>query len=203
MSKFVVDSMPSAGAIAARWWAPVVRGIAAILFGIIALASPGPSLLALLFVWGSYAIVDGVLHIALAVRRGRTGRNWGWLLFAGIVGIAAGVVTFVWPGITAVVLLVVLAAWAVMTGVAEIVAAVQLRRKIEGEWLLGASGVLSIVFGVGLFAYPDAGALAVVYTVGVFAIMFGVLIVGFGLRLQRWGRDHEHPMPTGGTATPV
>lgn len=179
-------------ALAARWWAPVVRGVAAILFGVLAFVVPGASLAALVILWGAYAIVDGGFAIALAAQRGAAGGRWGWFLFEGLVSIAAGVATFVWPQITALALLYVIAVWAVITGVAEIAAAIALRRVISGEWLLALSGVLSIVFGVLLFGHPGAGALAVVWTIGGYAIAFGVLLVGLGIRLHRWHADGPH-----------
>lgn len=190
-------------ALAARWWVLVIRGIAAILFGILAIVVPGASLLALVIIWGVYALVDGVFSLILAARGARAGRSWGWLLFGGIVGIAAGVVAFAWPGITAMVLLFVIAFWAVLTGIAEIAAAIWLRREISGEWLLVTSGILSIIFGVLLLLFPGAGALAVVWMIGAYAIIYGALLIGLGVRLHRWDRSHERPLPTGGTPTPA
>lgn len=183
--------------LAERWWALVVRGVAAILFGALTFALPGISLLVLLILWAAYALVDGVLNLVLAARGARAGRRWGWLLFEGIVSIAAGVVAVVWPGITAWALLMVIAAWAVVTGVAEIAVAIRLRRQLEGEWLLALGGVLSIAFGVALVAYPSAGVLAVLWMVGAYAILFGVLLIGLGWRLHAWHRA-EHPGTHGG-----
>lgn len=194
---------PNVNALAARWWVLLVRGIAAILFGILAMVAPGFGLLTLLILWGTYALVDGVFNLILAARGARAGRRWGWLLFEGIVSIAAGVLTFVWPGITALVLLTVIAVWAVMTGVAEIAAAIRLRRQISGEWWLVTSGILSIVFGVLMFVFPGAGTLALVWMIGAYAIVFGALLIGLSLRLHRWGRSHERPIPTGGMPTPA
>jgi len=171
--------------LAARWWAPVIRGVAAILFGALAIAMPRAGLAALVILWGAYAIVDGVFNVVLSAQRGAAGLRWGWFLFEGLVSIAAGILTFVWPQMTAFVLLYLIAAWAIVTGIAEIAGAVALRRAISGEWLLALSGVLSIAFGVLLFARPGAGALAVVWIIGAYAIAFGALLVGLGLRLQR------------------
>lgn len=182
-------------ALAARWWSPVIRGIAAILFGIFAIAMPGRSLAALVILWGVYAIADGGFNIALAFVRGRAGASWGWFGFEGLVSIAAGLLTFAWPQITAVVLLFVIGGWAVATGVAELAAAISLRGAIGGEWLLGLAGVSSILFGVAIFARPAAGALAVVWMIGLYAVFFGVLLVGLGLRLHRWRGTHE-ALPT-------
>jgi uncharacterized membrane protein HdeD (DUF308 family) len=175
-------------ALLARWWVWVVRGIAAILFGVLAFTAPASSIAALVMLWGAYALVDGVFALVIAARRGQAGMSWGWMLFDGIVGIAAGVTTFLWPAITGLVLLALIAAWAILTGIAEIAAAVALRREMTGEWLLGASGVLSIAFGAVLLARPDAGALAVVWIIGGYALVFGALLIAFGLRLNQWRR---------------
>jgi len=190
-----------ASALAERWWTFVIRGVAAVLFGIVAIAVPGSSLRALVILWGAYAIVDGVFALMLAAQRGRSGLSWGWLLFEGIVGIGAGVATFFWPTITALVLLTVIAVWAVLTGIAEIATAIQLRRLITGEWLLATSGVLSIAFGILLLLRPGAGALALVWLIGAYAIVFGVLLIGLGLRLNQWRRAGERPIPTSGAPT--
>ncbi len=189
-----------ASALTARWWMLVIRGVAAILFGILAIALPQASLMALVLLWGAYAIVDGTFTVMLAAGRGRAGGNWGWLLFEGLVGIGAGIMTFVWPGITALLLLVVIAAWAVLTGIAELAAAIRLRREIRGEWLLALSGALSIAFGILLLARPGAGALTVMWLIGAYAIGFGVVLVGLGLRLHRWGRTHQPPTTVGGAS---
>jgi uncharacterized membrane protein HdeD (DUF308 family) len=177
--------------IASRWWSPVIRGVAAILFGIVSLAMPGVSLAALVLLWAAYAIIDGGFNIALAVQRGQAGTRWGWFLFEGLVSIAAGLLAVAWPAITAVVLLFVIAAWAVATGISEIFAAFTLRGTVGGAWQLGIAGVLSIVFGALLFAQPGAGALAVVWIISVYAITFGVLLVALGLRLHRWHARHD------------
>jgi uncharacterized membrane protein HdeD (DUF308 family) len=184
--------------LAERWWAVLLRGIAAILFGVLAIAVPGASLLALVILWGAYALADGVLALVQAARSGRAGGRWGWFLFEGLVSIAAGVLAFVWPGITALALLLVIAAWAILTGLSEIVAAARLRRHIQGEWLLALSGVLSISFGVLLLVRPQAGALAVVWLIGSYAVLFGVLLVALSLRLHRWHRAAERPVPRPG-----
>lgn len=190
-------------ALTSRWWVPVVRGVAAITFGILALVAPTIGLLALVVMWGAYALVDGVFNLAYAVRAGRAGRRWGWFIIEGIISVAAGVITFGYPGITAIALLIVIAAWAVVTGILEIVAAIELRRVISGEWLLALSGVLSIVFGVLLFANPFVGALAVVWLIGTYAILFGLMLIGLGVRIRRWGRAGERAFPACGAPTPA
>jgi uncharacterized membrane protein HdeD (DUF308 family) len=173
------------------WWVLLIRGIAAILFGIAAFSVPGITLFALVALYGAYALVDGIAAIALGFSsRGQvTGdkRSWGGMVFVGVLGILAGIVTFVWPGITALALLVIIAVAAIIRGIAEIVAAIRLRKLIEHEWMLGLAGVLSIAFGVILLARPLVGALAVVWIIGAYAIVFGVLttVLAFRFRAHR------------------
>jgi uncharacterized membrane protein HdeD (DUF308 family) len=177
-----------------RWWAIEVRGLAAILFGVITFAAPRASLLVLVFFFGAYALVDGVFTLAVAIRGARVLQGWGWLLFEGLVSVAAGVITFFWPSITGIGLLAVIAVWAVITGVAEVATAIRLRRLIRGEWLLALSGLLSIAFGMLLLVRPAVGALAVAWIIGAYAILFGVLLLGLGVRVHRWV-----PLPTAPT----
>jgi uncharacterized membrane protein HdeD (DUF308 family) len=185
--------------IADRWWVPLIRGIAAILFGVLVLVYPAISLMVLVMLWGSYALIDGVFSLVMAVRRGRGGGRWGWWAAEGIVGIVAGIVAFAWPGMTGLILLMVIAAWAVLTGITSIVTAVRLRKVITDEWLLGASGVLSIIFGLLLFAYPSTGALALLGIIAGYSIVFGVLLLGLAWRLYSWHRRSagRPAMPTG------
>jgi uncharacterized membrane protein HdeD (DUF308 family) len=190
-------------ALAPRWWTFVVRGLVAILFGVLTFAMPGISLLTLVLLWGAYAFADGVFELTMAARAGRAGHRWGWVTLEGIVSLAAGVLAFLWPGMTAFVLLIVIAVRAVINGVAAIGTAIWLRREIRGEWLLGLSGVLSIAFGVLLFMSPGAGALALLWVIGAYAMVFGALLIGLGLRLHRFAGGGEHHFPTGGTPRPA
>ncbi len=170
--------------LAQNWWAVVLRGVSAVLFGLIALAWPGLTLALLILLYGAYAFVDGILAVIGAIARRRPGAfPWGMLL-AGLAGITMGVMVFLWPAITAIALLYLIAAWAVIRGVFEVIAAVHLRREIEHEWLLAAGGVLSILLGLYLFASPGAGALALLWAIGAMAIAFGVLTIGLGFRLK-------------------
>jgi len=168
----------------------------AILFGVLALVAPAIGLYALILMWGVYSLVDGAFTLTVAARSARANQSWGWMLLSGLVSIAAGIVTFAWPGITAMILLLVIASWAIMTGIAEIAAAIELRRHISGEWLLAASGVLSILFGALLFSNPATGALAVVWMIGVYAILLGLLFIVLGVRIHRWDRSEALPNPT-------
>ncbi len=189
--------------LATRWWTLALRGIAAIVFGILTFISPPSTLLALVILFGAYAIVDGVLSLILAIRRPIEGRHWGSLLIEGIAGIVSGVLTFIWPGLSALVLLYLIAAWAVITGVAEIAAAIRLRKQVQGEWLMGLIGVLSIVFGVLLFVFPGAGALAVTLWIGAYAVAFGILLLVLAFRLRAWGRQTSHRMPVEHAPSPA
>jgi uncharacterized membrane protein HdeD (DUF308 family) len=171
-----------------NWWVLAVRGALAVLFGLLALIWPGITVLALVLLFGAYALVDGVMALYTALfDRGRTGGRGGWLVLEGVAGVLAAIGAFVWPGITALVLLYLIAAWALVTGVAEILAAIRLRREIEGEWLMILSGALSILFGLLAFLFPGAGALAVVWLIAAYAIAFGVVMVILAFRLRRHG----------------
>lgn len=173
-----------------NWWALAIRGIAAIIFGLIALAAPGITIAVLVIWFGAYALVDGIFSIIAAWRAPDGRARWGSLLFEGIAGIVAGILTFLWPGVTAAVLIFILAAWAIITGVLEIVAAVRLRRVIAGEWALIAMGVLSILLGFVLIAAPIAGAIAIAFCIGAYAIVFGILMLVLAFRMRHWLRTH-------------
>jgi uncharacterized membrane protein HdeD (DUF308 family) len=170
--------------LARAWHWIALRGLFAVLFGIFAFIWPGVTLAALVLVWGAYAIADGVMALIAAFTMHEEGKPMGSLIIVGILGIAAGVVTFFWPGMTALVLLLFIASWAVLMGIFQIAAAVRLRKHIEHEWLLGLSGVVSIVFGVLMFLQPGAGALAVVWVIGSYAIFFGILLIALSFRLK-------------------
>ena len=167
------------------WWAPVLRGFAAITFGLLALAWPGITLQLLVLFFGAYALVDGVLSVAAAFRgRGQTD-NWALFLLQGLLGIGLGVLTWLAPGATAVAILLYMAAWALVTGVLEIVAAIRLRREIEGEFWLALGGLLSIAFGLLILAFPLAGALGLIWLIASYAIAFGACLIALGFRVRR------------------
>ncbi|HUO71302.1 MAG TPA: HdeD family acid-resistance protein, partial [Solirubrobacteraceae bacterium] len=175
--------------LAGNWWAVLLRGVAGILFGVVTFFAPGVSLAALVILFGAYTFTDGVFAIVAAVRRSGTGAERWWLLLVeGVAGIAAGLVTFFIPGITALVLLYLIAAWAFVTGAFEIAAAIRLRKAIEHEWLLVLSGVLSVALGVLLMLFPAAGALALVIWIGAYALVSGALFVALGFRLRSFAR---------------
>jgi uncharacterized membrane protein HdeD (DUF308 family) len=170
--------------LAQNWWAVVLRGVCAVIFGVGAFAWPGITLAVLVLVYGAYALVEGVLAVVWALSSRQPGAfPWGVLL-AGLAGVIIGVVTFLWPGVTALALLYLIAAWAIVRGIFEIVAAVHLRRELDNEWLLALSGVLSVVLGLVLVMAPGAGVLAVLWWIGAFAILFGVLTIALGFKLK-------------------
>ena len=179
-----------------NWGWVVLRGFVAILFGVLTLFNPGITLAALILLFGAYTLVDGIFMVitALAHRRGQA--RWVALLIGGLLGIAAGVVTFYMPGLTAVVLLAIIAVWAIITGMAELVAAIRLRKEITDEWIFALAGLLAVAFGVILIARPGPGALAMVLWIGAYALISGVMLVALGFRLRSWGRLHP------GSATP-
>ena len=189
------------------WWLVALRGLAAIAFGLIALFMPGITLLALVLLFGAYAMVDGAFKVVSGLRKRPDGSGGdGWTVLAGILGILAGVVTVVWPGITALVLLVLIASWAIVTGAFEIVAAYRLRQQIEGEAMLALGGVLSIAFGVLALLMPGAGALAVVWLIGAYAVATGIILLTAAYRLNQRQRRHDRtstgdPATRGVTAT--
>jgi len=169
--------------LARNWWAIALRGVAAIIFGIMALLMPAITLAALILLFGVFAVVEGIFSVIAAVR-GHSGAPRWFLLLEGVVGIAAGVVAFVWPGLTAIVLLYVIAAWAIITGVLEIAAAARLHNRIRGEWWLVLGGILSVVAGVWMMRSPGSGALAVVLLIGAYVLLFGILQVVLAFRLR-------------------
>lgn len=167
-----------------NWWAVLVRGIAAVLFGILAIVWPGLTIGVLVFLFGFYALLDGVLAIVAAVRAVGQHQSWVMLLVEGILGVVAGLIAFFYPGITALVLLYIIAFWAIVTGILEIVAAVSLRRAIANEIFLIIAGVLSVLFGILLIVNPGAGALSVVFVIGIYAIIFGISLIALAFRLR-------------------
>lgn len=166
------------------WWLMVLRGVFAVLFGIVAWAWPGVTLLVLVTIWGAYALADGVLSLIAAFRWRDSGRPLWALVLTGLAGIAAGILTFVSPAITGIVLLMFIAAWAIVIGVLQIVTAIRIRKEIDNEWWLVLAGAASVIFGVLMIASPGAGALAVLWIISLYAVIFGVFLIFLGLRLK-------------------
>ena len=173
--------------LAKNWWMLLLRGICAILFGILAFVWPAMTLVTLILLYGAFAFVDGIFALVAAITGGAPAPRW-WLAIVGVLGIAAGLATWFWPGLTALVLLYFIAAWSIATGVMQIVGAIQLRKEIDNEWLLIAAGVISVLFGGLLIAQPGAGAVAVLFIIGIYAVLYGLLLVFLAMRLRR----HAH-----------
>jgi uncharacterized membrane protein HdeD (DUF308 family) len=171
-------------ALAKKWWLLLLRGIAAIVFGVLAFAWPGLTLLTLILLYGAFALTDGVIAIIAAITGGAPGGRW-WLAIVGILGIAVGALTFMLPGMTALILLLAIAGWAVAIGVLQIIGAIRLRKEIDNEWFLIVSGVISVLFGLALLVNPGAGALALVWVIGIYAIIAGVLYIALAFRLKK------------------
>ena len=178
-----------------NWWVVLLRGVAGTIFGLVTFFAPGISLVALVLVFGAYAFADGILAIISAIRRRGESDRWWVLLLEGLAGVGAGVITLLWPGITALALLYVIAAWALVTGGLEIAAAIRLRKVITGEWLLVLAAIASIALGILLVLFPGPGALALVLWIGAYALVSGVLFIALGFRLRSWGKSRLH-MPS-------
>ena len=175
---------PLALTLARYWWLILLRGIAAIIFGVLAFIWPGITLVTLVLFWGAFALVDGILALAHAIMGGNVGSRW-WLALIGVLGIIVGLLTFLMPGVTALVLLVFIAAWAIVLGVFQIVGAIRLRKEIDNEWTLALGGALSVLFGIVLLVAPGAGALGLIWAIAAYAIVFGVLLVMAALKLKK------------------
>jgi uncharacterized membrane protein HdeD (DUF308 family) len=171
-----------------NWWLVVLRGVAAIVFGVLTFIWPGPTLAALVMLFGAYALVEGTFAIASGVFGGALSGSSRWLLvLKGLAGVIIGLITFFVPGITAVGLLYAIGAWAIVTGIFEVVEAIQLRKELSNEWLLIFGGILSVAFGVLVFIYPGASALSILWLIGIYAVVFGITTVALGFRLKGLG----------------
>jgi uncharacterized membrane protein HdeD (DUF308 family) len=193
MSNIHAGQTPLAGAIlgtlAENWWPLLLRGLAAIAFGVIAFFWPAITLVALTYLWGAYALADGIIALgaAFGARGVDAGPRW-WLGISGVVGIVAGIIAFAYTGMTALVLLTFIAVWAIIIGVLQLFAAVRMRDVLNNEWWLILSGLISIAFGVVLIAWPGTGALAVIWTIAWYAVFFGCMLVGLSFELKKFKR---------------
>jgi uncharacterized membrane protein HdeD (DUF308 family) len=183
-----IGPRPMLHALAKNWWLVLLRGIAAIVFGVLAFVWPGLTLLTLVLFYGAYALIDGAIALIAAFTGAAKPVPTWWLVVVGLAGLAAGLVTFLWPGITAFVLIIFIGAWAIMHGIFEIVGAIKLRKEIDNEWLLILAGAMSVIFGIVVLVAPGAGALGLVWAIGAYSVVFGILLVGLSLRLRR----HRH-----------
>jgi uncharacterized membrane protein HdeD (DUF308 family) len=192
-ARLASDLAGGVGALVGNWWLFALRGVLAVIFGVLALVQPLAALAALVLVFGVWAFIDGINALALAV----TGwRSWQ-LVLGGLVGIAVGLFTFFRPGITALGLYAAVAAWSIARGILEIAVAVELRKHVRGELWLVAAGIASILFGVLMIVLPVAGVLALAWLIGIYALMFGVLMIALALRLRQHGqapRREERPL---------
>jgi uncharacterized membrane protein HdeD (DUF308 family) len=167
------------------WRIYVFRGILALIFGLVALFWPGITLHALVLVFGVYVLLRGALLIFAALDHKAVSQQWGLLLIEGIISVLFALVAFIWTGITALALLLLIAAWALLSGILEIVAAIQLRKLLKGEWVLGLIGIISILLAFILLIQPEQGALAVVTVIGFYAIFGGILMLYLAYKLRR------------------
>lgn len=167
-----------------RWWVFALRGLIAVALGIIVLTNPGIALLTVITVFGIYSLVDGLFDIIIGFSSRKENKQWWALLIVGIANVVIGVISLSNPSITGIVLVYLIAARALINGVLEIVAAIELRHFIEGEWMMIVSGILSILFGVVLFGSPNQGALAMLWVIGTFAIVIGIWLIIFAFQLR-------------------
>jgi uncharacterized membrane protein HdeD (DUF308 family) len=188
MQGVTASPRPMLHALAKSWWLVLLRGIAGILFGLLAFAWPGLTLVTLVLLYGAYALVDGAFALAAAFTGAAKPAPTWWLIVVGLLGIAAGAVTFFWPGVTALVLILLIGGWSIAHGIFEVIGAIQLRKEIDNEWWLILAGALSVIFGLMVLVAPGAGALALIWVIGAYSIVFGAMLVGLSLRL----RKHRH-----------
>ena len=168
-----------------KWGWVALRGFSALIFGVLALSLPGVTLTLLVAVWGIYALMDGVLALAAGLRMHEGGKPVWSLILVGLMGLAAGLAAFFWPGLTALTLKLIISSWAIAIGLLQVVATMRLRKHIQGEWLHALSGLLSLVFGLAIVLWPGAGAIALAWLIGWFSILFGAILVtmAFSLRI--------------------
>ena len=173
------------GTLARNWWVLAIRGAAAILFGIGAFLWPGLTLAALVLLFGAYALVDGIFSLVAALRAARHHGPSGALVLEGILDLIIAAIVFFWPLEALVAIIYLIAIWAVITGIALIAAGIAMIR-VNGEWLLVLSGIISVLLGIILFVQPGAGAVALSWWLGVYALLFGISLIGAAFRLRHW-----------------
>jgi len=174
-----------------NWWHFAVRGVLAILFGVLTLVWPKSAITALVLLFGAFVLVDGIVAVVSGIQLRQYFKYWWALLLEGLAGIAIGIMTFISPNTAALVLLYFIAAWAILTGIFEIVAALEFRNLIPGEWATFIAGLLSVVLGIMLFVYPSAGAVGLIWAIALYAIAFGIMEIVFAFRLRGLGRELE------------
>jgi uncharacterized membrane protein HdeD (DUF308 family) len=180
----------------AVWWVVLLRGIFMAIFGLIALVSPGIALLTLIWLFGFYAIIDGITAIVIGIR-GRGEAHWVWTIVQGVVSVLAGLIALVWPGLTALALLFVVAFWAIMLGIGEIIGAFASRNGGSGSWgWTLAVGILNVVFGIALLIWPASGILALVWLVGIFTLAGGIALIVLAFRVRSLAKSAAAASPT-------
>jgi uncharacterized membrane protein HdeD (DUF308 family) len=170
-----------------NWWAVGLVGVVAVLVGVTAFLMPLSTLASIVFAFGGYALVSGILHVAAGLSgEGLTATSSrGWLIATGVLGIIAGGLTLLWPGLSAVMLYTVIATWAVLAGITQVVAAIALRDQLKDTWLVALGGAVMVILGVYLFARPGAGVLALAYAFGVYAVIYGISMIAASVMLNR------------------
>jgi uncharacterized membrane protein HdeD (DUF308 family) len=187
------QSNSAATTLVRNWWLFTLRGVLGIIFGCIALIFPGPTMLSLVIVFSAYMLVDGVAGIVSAVRAARRNDRWGLLAFEGALNIAVGILAFLWPGITVLAFVLLIAAWAIVSG--ALMTAAGFRLNIDhGRWWLVLGGLLSLAYGALLVVTPLIGAIVLTWWIGAYALAFGIALVIFSFRLR--SRQHRQAGPT-------
>jgi uncharacterized membrane protein HdeD (DUF308 family) len=183
-----VDPSAMSSVLADNWWAIAIRGVLAIVFAFIALFLPGATMLSLVLVFAAYAFADGVFGIIAAVRAARAHERWGLLVLEGVVNIVTAAIAILWPGITVVAFVLLVASWAILSGGLMLAAAFRLQID-HGRWWLALGGIASLIYGVLLVAAPAIGALVLTWWLGAYALIFGVslIVLAFQLRQRRRG----------------
>jgi len=184
------------GHLRGNWGWMALRGVAAILFGVVAFAWPGATLVTLALLWGAYALADGVFSIIAGLRI-RDGIKPVWpLVLTGFIGIIAGLAALAWPGLTAFVLLMFIAAWAIFVGVLQIAAAIRIRKEIDNEWMLILSGAVSVLFGALMILSPGRGAVALVWVIASYSVVFGLLLVVLAFEMKGLKPEDQPGIPS-------
>jgi uncharacterized membrane protein HdeD (DUF308 family) len=178
------------GRITGNWWALALRAIAAIIIGVFALTRPGITVIALVTLFGVYAMADGLFAIVAAIRGIHARERWGWMMFEGIVGLIVGIVALTNPAIGALALTWLVAGWALSTGVLEIIAGIRLRKIMTGEWLLLVAGILSVILAFLIISRPRLGIVLLVSWVGAYALISGIVLLGVAFRVRSWTKAH-------------
>ena len=181
-----------------NWWALALRGVAAVLFGLIAFLMPGVTLAALVLLFGAYSLIDGVFSIIAGIRAAERHERWWPFALEGLLSIVVGVIAFLMPAAAAFALLFVIAAWAIITGVLRISAAIRLRKEIRGEWMLILNGALSVILGILLFVIPGAGLVTLIWWLVAYAVIWGITLITLAFRLRAHRNRLGSARPVGG-----